>query len=67
MTIRGLDLSADVVEKITYGNFAAFAGENPKPVSADGFRAAAEKVYDCIRNDPAQAEGSAWLTEVLDM
>lgn len=67
MTIRGLDLPQTVVEKITYGNFAAFAGEHPKPVSADGFRAAAEKVFDCIRDNPAQADTAAWLTEILDM
>ncbi|MBQ8402088.1 MAG: amidohydrolase family protein [Clostridia bacterium] len=66
MTIRGLDLPADVVEKITYGKFAAFAGAEPKPVSADAFRCAAERVYDRICDDPAHTEDVVWLRSVLD-
>jgi len=63
MTIRGLDLSEDVVEKITYGNFAAFVGETPKPVCADKFQSAAEKVYDYIREDGS--EEADWVNEIL--
>ena len=63
MTIRGLDLPEDVVEKITYGNFAAFAGEKPKPVCTDRFRSAAEKVYGCIRED-GNTEAD-WVKEIL--
>ena len=63
MTIRGLDLPEDVVEKITYGNFAAFAGEKPKPVCTDRFRSAAEKVYGCIRED--RNTEVDWVKEIL--
>ena len=64
MTIRGLELPEDAVGKITYGNFAAFAGEKPRPICANSFRTAAETVYSRIREE--ESKEALWLKEILD-
>lgn len=63
--IKGLDLSEDTIEKIKYKNFAAFVGEDTKPVNTDKFYAAAEEMLKNIKNDASMANSAEWLKNVL--
>lgn len=45
-TIKGLDLSDETVDKITYHNFARFAGEELAPIDHEAIRKAAESIYE---------------------
>ena len=58
--IRGLDLPTDVVEKICYGNYISFVGENPSPVNREMLSDAVKKMKNDT-SDSADDESHAWM------
>ncbi len=65
-TVRGLDLPADVVDKICYRNYFARLGEK-KPVNEDMFTAACERVLADIEQHPDDPDYVAGYEQVPDL
>ena len=62
--IKGLNLSDEVIDKITNKNFFEFAGERRKSNPAD-FTKAAELMLKSVENNPEYQREANWLKSIL--
>ena len=63
--IRGLDVSASTLEKITYGNFARYVGEKILPVDTGKLYSYAERMLSELSADSDNEASIKWLREIL--
>ena len=63
--IKGLDVSSETLDKITYYNFAKYVGESVRPVDTERVRYYAEKMLPAIESDPNQQKSIEWLCAFL--
>ena len=63
--IRGLDVSASTLDKITYGNFARYVGEKILPVDTGKLYSYAERMLSELSEDSDNEASIKWLREIL--
>ncbi|MBR4865327.1 MAG: amidohydrolase family protein [Clostridia bacterium] len=63
--IKGLDLSAETVEKICYKNYLRFVGERPRQVNRPLFYQTAQRMLSDIRGLCDMAPSIQWIEDMI--